>query len=65
MAHVVLGELIENLVEASQRMKARNPHKLLLLQAADVLMQMGHKINDFEEAEAKREREQSRIVLVN
>lgn len=64
MAHVVLGELIEGLVESAQRMSNKNRNKVLVLQAAEVLMQMGHRINELEEAEQKRASE-SRIVLVN
>lgn len=62
MAHVVLGDLLEALLESGQRMSNKNRNKVLVLQAAEILMQMAHRIHELEEAEKARE---SRIVLVN
>jgi hypothetical protein len=63
MAHVVLGPLIESLVDAGQKMSNKNANKVLVLQAAEVLMQMGHRIAELEEAEALRE--EPRVVLAH
>ena len=48
MAQIVLGELIRSLIHASERMSAKNPNKVTLLQAAEVLMQMGQRVGALE-----------------
>lgn len=64
MAHIVLGELIERLVMASQRMSAKNPNKVTLLQAAEVLTQIGHRVAELEVEKAQRDA-RPQIVLAN
>ena len=48
MVNVVLGDLIRDLVAASERMSTKNPNKVLVLQAAEILIQMGTRVGELE-----------------
>lgn len=54
MPNIVLGDLIRELVTASERMSAKNPNKVLVLQAAEILIQMGTRVGELEAREPRQ-----------